>query len=231
MVLVVRAPAVQSESGSLVLLPSDAAPDDLSTGLRLRDVLKRLKACPSPQKLLVLDLASPIASAWRGQVHHDLGAAIARELKALPDPDRLVLCPCAAGQMTHGSLELGQSALAYYFHEGLRGRADGYAGGRDGRISVKELAAFVQARVERWTWHHRGERQTPMLLGEATDFAIAFVDPDAPLEACPAPTLRASGRPATGLEGTRQALSDGPVSPGGAPLSGSPGVAAIRRAL
>ena len=148
----------------------------------MRDVLKRLKACPSPQKLLVLDLAPPLASAWRGHVHHDLGAAIARELEALPDPDRLVLCPCAAGQTPHGSPDLGQSVFAYYVQEGLRGRADGYESNRDGRVSVKELAAFVQARVERWTWHNRGERQTPTLLGEASDFAIASVDPDAPLD-------------------------------------------------
>jgi Carboxypeptidase regulatory-like domain len=189
-VLVVRAPVVQSESGKLVLLPSDAAPSDLTTGLRLRDVLIRLKACPSQEKLLVLDVAPPVASAWRGHIHHDLGAAIARELDALPDAGRLVLCPCAAGQSPHGSPELGQSVFAHYVQEGLRGRADGYCGSRDGRISVKELAAFVQARVERWTWHNRGEHQKPSLLGEASDFAIASVDPDAPLEARPAAIVR-----------------------------------------
>jgi hypothetical protein len=190
LVLVVRAPAVQAESGHLILLPHDAAPDDLSTGLRLRDVLKQLKACPSHQKLLVLDLAPPAPSAWRGHVHHNLGTAIARELDALPDPGRLVLCSCAAGQTPYGSPDLGQSVFAHYLEEGLRGHADGYGANRDGRITVKELAAFVQARVERWTWHNRGDRQTPTLLGDASDFVIASVDPHAPPESAPNPIAR-----------------------------------------
>ncbi len=190
-VLVVRAPAVQAESGNLLLLPHDADPADLSSGLRLRDVLKKFKACPSRQKLLVLDLAPPAASAWRGHVHHDLGAAILRELDALPDPDRLVLCSCAPGQTPHGSPDLGQSVFAHYLDKGLRGHADGYGADRDGRITVKELARFVQARVERWTLHNRGERQTPTLVGEGRDCVIASVDPNAPLESSPQAIARA----------------------------------------
>ncbi|HZZ78721.1 MAG TPA: hypothetical protein VFE62_09395, partial [Gemmataceae bacterium] len=123
-VLVVRAPAIVAESGQLVLLSPDVTAQDVASGLRLADVLLALRACPSKQKLLMLDLAPPLASAWRGYVHHDLGAAIACELDALPDQDRLVLSMCTAGEMPHGSPDFGASVFAHYVDEGLRGHAD-----------------------------------------------------------------------------------------------------------
>lgn len=173
--LTVRAPALPSASGALLLVTTD----DLAAALPLADVLRNLRDCPARQKLLILDLAPPLPDAWSGYVHHDITAAITRELDALPDPHRLVLCPCAAGQTPHGSAELGQSAFAHYVEEGLSGRADGFGGERDGRITVKELAGFVQARVERWSWQYRGARQTPTLLGQTDDFVIAGVHPGA----------------------------------------------------
>ena len=178
-ILSISAPVLQGESGQLFILPSDALPDDPSTWVRFRDILEALEACPSKQKLLVLDLAPPLVSAWRGYVYHDLGAAIPRELDAVPDAQRLVLCSCAPGQTPHGSAELGESVFAHYFQAGLRGDADGCGDLRDGHISVKELAAFVQARVQRWALRVRGESQTPVLLGTGSDFVIADVDANA----------------------------------------------------
>ncbi|HWG44850.1 MAG TPA: carboxypeptidase-like regulatory domain-containing protein, partial [Gemmataceae bacterium] len=43
---------------------------------------------------------------------------------------------------------------------------------RDGRVSVRELAAFVRARVDRWATNNRDRRQTPVLLGEAGDWEL-----------------------------------------------------------
>jgi Carboxypeptidase regulatory-like domain len=179
-VLYVSASAIQSESGRLCLLPSDASLDDPSTWLPLRDVLEKLKACPAKEKLLVLDLAPPIASAWLGYVYHDLAAAIPRELEAIADADRLVLCSCSPRQMPFHSAELDRSVFDYYVRRGLAGDADGYGDLRDGHITVKELTAFVQARVERWSLRVRGERQTPILHGAGGDFVLANIDPNAP---------------------------------------------------
>ena len=45
---------------------------------------------------------------------------------------------------------MGRSVFGFYLEEGLRGWADGYGEGkRDGHVSVRELAAFVGARVDR----------------------------------------------------------------------------------
>ena len=49
----------------------------------------------------------------------------------------------------------------------------------------------MQARVERWTWHNRGEKQTPVLLGSGGDFVLAAVDVSAPPETAPAQAARA----------------------------------------
>ncbi len=80
------------------------------------------------------------------------------------------------------SEELGRSVFSYYFEEGLRGYADGYAsdGERDRRITVRELAAFVRARVDRWAQRNRAIRQTPMLHGTGDDFALRVLDRDEP---------------------------------------------------
>jgi Carboxypeptidase regulatory-like domain len=189
-VVYLSAIALQADGGDVFILPSDASPDDPSTWLRLREVLEKLRACTSRQKLLVVDLTPPPPSPWLGYVYHDLASAIPRELDAVPDADRLVLCTSSPGQTPYVSRELGQSVFAHYFREALCGDADGYGDLRDGHVTVKELAAFVQARVERWSNRNRGEPQTPVLLGTGGDFALVSVDHGAPRAARPARSAR-----------------------------------------
>ena len=81
LVVYVSAIALQADGGNVFILPSDALLDDASTWVRLRDVLEKLRACSSRQKLLVLDLTPPPASPWLGFVYHDLASAIPRELE------------------------------------------------------------------------------------------------------------------------------------------------------
>lgn len=189
-ILYVSALAVQTNDGDVYLLPGDALPDDTETWLRLRDVLEKLKACPARHKLLVLDLIPPPAPALLGSVYHDIAAAIPLELTAVPDAARGVLCCCAAGQRPHVSEELGQSVFAACFAEGLRGRADGWAGAKDGQITVKELTAFVQARVEHWSQQERGERQTPTWYGGEADYLLVAFDSAAASVPAPLPASR-----------------------------------------
>src|SRR5262249_42387697 len=58
---------------------------------------------------------------------------------------------------------------------------------RDGRVSVAELTAFVQAGVDRWAVRNRGRRQVPTLLGSGGDFVVANVNGSAPSEPAAAP--------------------------------------------
>src|SRR5207245_2554113 len=100
---------------------------------------------------LLFEWLAPSAVDRMGCVYYDIAAALPAELDAVPDANRLVFSACSAGQQTHFSDELGQSVFAHYVQQAMLGHADGYGDARDSRISVRELAAFVQARVERWS--------------------------------------------------------------------------------
>ncbi len=178
--------ALHGASGNVLVVPSDGTPADPATWLPLAEILEKLKACPSPCKLLVFEWLPPPALDRVGSIHHDIAAVLPGELEAVPDDHRLVLTACAAGQQTHYSHELGQSAFAHYFQQAWAGRADGYGDARDSRISVKELATFLHARVDRWAQRNRGARQTPALLGTGNDFALTTVDPNRTKEPAPA---------------------------------------------
>jgi hypothetical protein len=176
LVLSLRATALLDDQRGVCILPEDATIADSATWLPLKEILEKLRACPARQKLLVLELSKPPL----GSSRHDIARALPRELDAVPDARRLVLCANSAGQPVHDSLELGRSPFAHYVQAALVGHADGHGDLRDGRVSVKELAAFVKPRVERWSDICRGERQSPVLLGVGEDFALTTCDPDSP---------------------------------------------------
>lgn len=161
----------------ICILPADADLDDPQTWLPLRTVLTNLARCPAQRKLIVLDICWPIASPRQGLISTDLASAIPAELAAVEDSKRLVLTCCSAGQVALVSPVLKQSVFGYYLVQGVQGAADGYnAGGiRDGRVSVREIASFVAARVDRWAFQNLGTRQTPQLLGTGADFPITSV--------------------------------------------------------
>ena len=199
MIVYLSGVALQTEIG-VVIRPADAPADDPTSWLPLREVLEKLQACRSKHKLLVFEWTPPPAIDRVGYVYHDIAAALPGELEAVPDADRLVFSACSSGQQPHESDELGQSVFGHYFHQALLGHADGYGAGRDGRVSATELAAFVQARVERWTMHNRAASQTPKMHGNGDDFTIVSVDPSARARRARAPAGAASrwgavGRP------------------------------------
>src|SRR5205823_385580 len=109
---------------------------------------------------------------------NDVAARVKDDLAAVPDSRRQVLCVCSPGQKSLGSEDLNRSVFGYYLEQGLGGWADGYnpEGIRDGRVSVHELAAFLQARVDRWAVLNRSSRQTPVLLGLGEDWELVALD-------------------------------------------------------
>lgn len=205
-VVVLRGYAILAGESRVCLLPADASLDDESTWVPMATVLEKLRACPSKQKLLVVELMPLPSLVCSGWVDHDFAKSLSRDLEAIADDHRLVLSACAPGESAWDSAELGQSVFAHYVAEALRGHADGYGDTRDGRVTVKELAQFVQARVGRWTAHNRGAKQTPTLSGTG-DFTLARVDVSAPHAQTVAPKQRS--RPEDLWQGPDRAFRTG----------------------
>jgi hypothetical protein len=171
----------------VVLFLGDGDPDQPSSGMPLKRVLQSMAGKTPGDRLLLLDIARPVADARIGVLADDLAAAVARELteaeKINPETNHtglpfFVLASCAPGQMSHVSEELGASVFAYYVEAGLRGYAEPAHGNQ--RVTVHELAEFLKKHVDRWVWVNRGQRQEPQLFGKAKDFPLAQLGVEPP---------------------------------------------------
>ncbi|MCC6419413.1 MAG: hypothetical protein IT429_14350 [Gemmataceae bacterium] len=187
LVVLLSAHVVMGPKGAVYVLPADARLGDETTWIPLAEVLDNMRACPTRQKLLILDLMQPFTAPRLGILADDVAARVEAALaaNAAQDPALQTLMACAPGQQSLASPELQHTAFAYYLREGLRGRADGYGpdGQSNGQVSVRELARFVAARVDRWARQTRDARQTPKYRGTAADFMLmpaASAEPVAP---------------------------------------------------
>ena len=165
------------------LLPVDADPDDESTWLPLTRVLEAVGRCPEP-KLLILDLADPLADPRLGVLDDRVAERVEDQLKK-NTPSFFVLCPCSAGQMSLTSEMLQAGVLAYYLDKGLQGAAavDRQQTGRtDEAITVSDLYAYVQLRVNHWAHLNRQQAQQPVLFGQGRDFPLVTLQSRSPLK-------------------------------------------------
>ena len=69
--------------------------------------------------------------------------------------------------------ELGHGVFTYTLLEGLRGQADGSP--KDGIVTVRELLAFVEARLPELSLKFRTERQYPVAESRGMDFPLAAI--------------------------------------------------------
>jgi len=158
------------------LIPGDADPDEEATWFDVQDVLSAMDRCKAKEKLLILDLAHGFTDARVGV----LSDRVAETLEAVLQNAKLtypVLCPCSPGQYSLTSEVMQGSVFAYYLEQGLQGYADT---SKDRTITVQELAAFVEARVERWARLNRGVQQKPRLFVAGPDFAVAVLGDEMP---------------------------------------------------
>lgn len=188
-VVYLSALALRAGQGEIYLLPADAQPDNPASRLALKDVLHLLKKCPAANKLLILDITHDFVDPRLGSLSNDVGMVIPAAVEEVDDPNLLVLTSCSPGQHSLTSEAMGRTVFSHYLEQGLRGWADGFLGGSryDGRISVKELAAFTRERVDRWARMNRATRQMPMLLGKGKNFHLRtyFESDKAPPEKLP----------------------------------------------
>ncbi len=170
--------------GQIMILPADADPVNPTKWISLRSALNALAACRSSNKLLLLDIIQPSGDPASDLLGVGKASRLDDELKAVPDPYRLVLTACSPGEPAHASDALGRSVFNYYLEEGLHGWADVDATGyhRDGIVTVADLAGFVSAHVDRWARQNRHARQRPVLYHDARRIShLAAADHDFPL--------------------------------------------------
>jgi len=176
-----------TRSDVVYLLPGQARPDNPATWLSLTEALDAFEKCSARHKLLLLDVARPVADPFRGPLVDDVSDRVHATLSK-PGRGFLVLASCAPGEFALPMDNVGASAFAYYVAQGLTGAAARYnpAGTAEGRVTARGLAAFVAARVTRWAAKARGARQVPTLYGDAPDFALTFEPHEGPAAAAPA---------------------------------------------
>jgi serine/threonine protein kinase len=190
-IVLISANAVTRPDGSVHLLAANSRVDDVSTWVPLTEVLSRLRGCRSKHKLLILDLKY-FAAPRQGLIADAVSVCVKPILEhwAREDPHLHILWACTPAGHSLSAEELGHSAFAFYLVEGLKGRADGYAaegklGDRDGRVSVTELALFVQARVDRSSRLTHDTRLIPQYLGKGADFGLLAVPEQPPAASAP----------------------------------------------
>jgi hypothetical protein len=146
------------------VLPVQTVIDDLKA---LQD--EAAKRDDSARKTIVLLLdAVPVENHWPLGV---FGNKFAEGMEALQDdlPDGMyVICSCAKGQRSWVSEEWRRSIFAHYVLMGLRGAADTE---HDRKVSLEDLFAYVEAKVQSWALGNRDTPQTPIFLGKRADAA------------------------------------------------------------
>jgi hypothetical protein len=208
------------EGGAVYLLPLDAQPDKQDKWVPLAELLKAVRDCPSRNKLLLLDLAHPVADPRLGVLADDVAEHLETAVKEVKDRGLWVLSACAPGQVALPLEDARMSVFGYYLNVGLRGAADGYPEGAPNyHVSVKELTAFVRDRVAGWAWRNRGTRQTPMLLHQGeNDFDLAALPQGGSTKQPPEPAAPTYPDPLlAGWKLRDRWLADG--TPGVAPLA------------
>ena len=145
-------------------------------GPSLAELLRAIRDRPGVAKLLILDVHPPPDDPRAGAILGDVAAVIADASRGAVAPGMglSILASCEPGQRPLASDALGRSAFGYYIEQGLKGAAD--ASG-DGRVTVRELAAFARDRVGRWSRHVRDAAQSPTLYDDpaSDDLPLALV--------------------------------------------------------
>jgi hypothetical protein len=177
--------ALDRVDGGIDFLPADADPVRGQGAISLVGLLRLVKQSPPRAKLLVLDLARPWTDPRVGALRADVAARLPELVRQVEEehrlaggsarPDWLVLLSCAPGQLAHDAPAFGRTGFGLFFEEGLRGAAMTGTNSRprEGRVSVRNLAEYLSARVDAWARTTHGTRQTPILIGDGPDFDLA----------------------------------------------------------
>lgn len=168
--------AVDSE-GKIQILVYDSNAYRPDTLLPLKTILSRLKECPSRRKVLVLDIMRNTFDPFDiGGTADGVADLVRNELqspsdsKTADDPNLLVIGACGRGETALGAESVGSTVFGHFFRRALSDPAADVNGNR--AVSVKELAKYLERKVDQWAQHFRATRQRPFLAGSGKDFDL-----------------------------------------------------------
>jgi hypothetical protein len=174
--------------GKIHLIPADARPDDAGTWLPLDEILSRLRRASVP-RLLILDVRpslDPRIALAGDDVNERLDAVLAGLAEAGELPF-LVLMSNTPPSGANVLYAFKRTAFGLALAHGAGGAADGWnpERGKNGRVSAKELAAYVREVTHSISTTAGLPAQTPRLHGTGSDFDV-FVIPQSGAQPLPA---------------------------------------------
>jgi WD40 repeat protein len=141
-----------------------------SNGIAARDLREMLKKVRALKQLIILDACQSGGAvetiAMRGPAEEKAIMQLARSAGVA------VLASAGSTQSATEFGKLGHGVFTYALLEGLNGKADGSP--MDGKITVMELAAYINNEVPELTKLYRGKRQDPNSSTRGQDFPIAI---------------------------------------------------------
>jgi hypothetical protein len=175
--------------GKVYLIPGDGRPESPETWLALDEILSPLRRATAP-RLLILDLApatDPRAMLMGEDVNEVLDTTLAR-LADSGDLPFFVLTAHTPAEGANVFRPLHRTAFGLALAQGAGGEADGWNPDRkrDGRVSVRELAAYTRELTHYASIIAGFPPQLPKLHGTGPDFDLFRVPHDGPP---PLPTL------------------------------------------
>ncbi len=137
-------------------------------GISASELRRALVSIKAQKQLIVMDACQS------GGATELLAMRGAAEEKALMQLARsagiAVLASTGTEQFATEVKQLGHGVFTYSLLDGLNGKADG--GAKDGKITIKELAAFLEDNVPELTKQYRGSAQYPNTSIRGMDFPI-----------------------------------------------------------
>lgn len=164
--------------GDFFLVPADVlqlyGQDEVlaAKGLAAERMRALVTSIAAQKQLILLDACQSGGAverfAMRGAAEEKAIAQLARSAGIA------VLAASGTEQFATEVKDLGHGVFTYALLEALEGAADA-AGRGDGKVTIKELEAFLSDRVPELTAKHRGERQYPNSYSRGQDFPLGVV--------------------------------------------------------
>ena len=134
---------------------------------RLRKICQQIEA---RKQLVILDAcqsgqAVETFVAGRGAAEEKAIAQLARSAGLV------VLASTQSEQLASEFADLGHGLFTYTLLQGMAGEADGSP--RDGRVTVRELSAYIDARIPELSERYHGEPQYPNVFVRGQDFPVS----------------------------------------------------------